>query len=213
MIKFVKNTINEYNLNLLISRCIFYNKSLFKYTQSWKGKIPVPEKNLKKIANKYSTVSEYIQSNKKWQKLLEFDEIHFSFESYIDIMIKNWLNIRSLLNNTNLSVTPMFNVILSPKLNSLYWKFVEKDNIKANQTIKRTIINYDSDTLVPTIDSDINSFIFYNNKYPNMSIDDILLTFRRDFSVEFLKVIEKYKENNYNKNDIINYLEKLNKKG
>ena len=75
MISFVKTSnVAEDTLSLIIHRAVTYNKILKNYTNSYYGKVAVPEKDLRKLRKIYSTVDEYINSDKKL-----FDDINVNF--------------------------------------------------------------------------------------------------------------------------------------
>lgn len=205
-IKFVQSS-NVSSLEIILKRAKAYNAILYKYTNGNIGKIPVPVKNLKSLLGKYASVDEYIKSEKKWVKLKDFSEEHYTFNNYIDTMIKNWPNIKSILNTNKLSVIPNFNIIMSPKLEKLFWTLSQKEKHYSQSNLYK-INKSDSNKLKITMDSEIYALKKYIDLHFDLEIIEIFNTFRRDFSNDFILLVEDYINKGLNKNEILHILNK-----
>lgn len=205
-VKFMKDLSAENKLQTIIKRSTIYNKHLKKYSGDI-GKIPIPEKNLKLLEGKFFSIDDYINSDKRWKKILEFDESYYTFSDYTETLIKNWRSIRLML-NTHIPNTPVFNVVISPKLQHVYWKFKEKDTkIRAKNMYK--VSKEAIDTLYSSVYGDIKSFIRHSKNNPDLSLHDLLITYNRDFSNEFLVLIDKYEAKGLNHTEIVDYFKSV----
>jgi uncharacterized protein YqfB (UPF0267 family) len=186
VIKFGKPQDNS--LDIIRSRAVLYNKLLYKHTLSPKGCIPVPITNLKKLKKNFNSIEEYIRSNKKWIKLRDFDESEFSFGNYVYLMITKWENIKIILNLIVLPKTPIFDIIISPKLKNIYLALVEEELKIKQMNINRVVQN---STIGQSFDQEKYFLNYYSQINVNMSIKEILSIFKRDFSDEFVFKVEQ----------------------
>lgn len=209
-VRFIRDSVDKEVLNLVRVRAIIYNKAIKQYV-GVKGRISVPVKDLRELEGKFGTIKEYLESDPKWIKLKDFDDSDYSFESWVKTIIKNWSKVKAILGIARISDTPSFNLVMSKKLERIYYNLREKD-VAVSQKNTGRVTQEESQKDVPTIDSDIRSFLFYISRYNDEQVDEILLTFRRDFSPQFLAVVEKLKEKGLGKEEIVkkfsNYLEK-----
>jgi len=199
---------NDYTevLGLVRNRAIIYNKTIHKYVVNSIGRIPVPVKNAKELLGKFNSIKEYIESNKKWIKLRDFDDTEHSFEDWTDVLIRNWDKILIIFNSENITA-PIFNVIMSSKMEKMFWRFYNRDD-KVKNLNKKKVTQESSDKLTPTMDSDIDCMLYYANKYPEMSLKNILLTFRRDFSNIFIALVISLKKKGLSKQQILENITK-----
>ena len=206
-VKFGKGVKGKHTLELLYARCNTYNKAIKKYIDSAKGQISVPKRNLRELSGKFVSVEEYIASDDKWTKILDYDSSCYPFEDYVETLIRNWSKVKLILNAPGLPDVPKFNIVMSPKLQGVFVKLFEEDKRKYELN-KKKVIQESSSKTTPSIDVDITSFIFYIMEYNDMSIDDILFTFRRDFSQRFLVLMDNLKEKGLSRNQIVEKFKK-----
>ena len=205
-----KDTKNASNKDLLTicTRAKIYNKIISKYTADNHGRIALPERNLKKLNGKYNSVEEYINSNRIWSKLRNFEEKDYTFDEWVDTLVKNWDKVIIILDSPNLPMTPKFDILMSKKLERIFYYLFNKqqNDIDLN---KKKVIKEDSKKITPTIDSDMDNLLYYHKMYEDLKIHDILITFRRDFSPIFVALIERMKDKGLSEVQII---EKFTKK-
>lgn len=203
VVKFVKNSSQTDILLKVRNRALTYNSVISEITGS-KTRISVPVKDLRKMLGKFNSVKEYIESDKKWIKLRDFDDSRYSFKSYIQTLMKNWPELILILNNPKIPEIPVFNLVVSQKLEKLYWQFTEKEK-RSNQKNLYRVSKSTSDSIIPSIDVDRDSFLRYATENPNMSVDDILLTFRRDIHPEFASIVRNLEKQGYSRERIISH--------
>jgi len=173
-----------------------YNKTLFRYTKSFVGKIAIPKTDLKNVPKKYITIKEYLNSNPIWKQIINFlENVNIDdINDYIDVMIRNWPEIAVHINMTDRKI-PLSNVIFSTKMSSMYDKFKAKEisSIKINKrlALKKT---EDYHRLIPSLQSNINSLFRLKNLNPNLSFIEILEIFPGEFEPEFANIIKKMDE-------------------
>lgn len=182
------NTI-QYKIKLLIGIIESYNKVLYRYTRSFKGRIAVPKTD--NYPKKYMNVEEYIDSKSQWKTILKFisAETGVDYSDYIDVMVRNWHQVAVYINKPNVT-SPMPNVIFSPKMVKFYEKLVsvEKQSAELN---KHLAVKHSDDfyRLTPSIQSNINSLITLKNLNPELSYHDIIAIFQGEFENRFKELV------------------------
>lgn len=182
------NTI-QYKIKLLTGIIESYNKVLYRYTRSFKGRIAVPKTD--NYPKKYINVEEYIDSKSQWKTILKFisAETGVDYSDYIDVMIRNWHQVAVYINKPNVT-SPMPNVIFSPKMVKFYEKLVsaEKQSAELN---KHLAVKHSDDfyRLTPSIQSNINSLITLKNLNPELSYHDIIAIFQGEFENRFKELV------------------------
>lgn len=203
-VSFSRNRSEQTNLDTIRKRAIIYNTILNKYCNFEAGKLPVPEKNLKRLEGKFATIRDYIDSDKRWQKLLDFDDSKISFADYIDIMVKNWESLRLRI-NYRIPKLPVFNMVLSNKLEYMYWEFKKKDIMSKQKNMYR-VTKEAKTTLVNDFRSEKYNFVNHSLRNPRMRLDEILTTYQRDFSNEFVQYVKKL----YEKKTLLEIVDQFN---
>lgn len=193
---------SDKDLLTICIRASIYNQTISKYTVDKHGRIALPERNLKKLNGKYNTVEEYIQSNNYWRKLRDFEEKDYTFKDWIETLVKNWDKVIIILGSSNLPMTPIFNILMSKKLEKAFYYLYNKQ-ANEKELNKKKVVKEDSKKITPTIDSDIDNLLYYHKMYRDMAINDILITFRRDFSPIFIALIERLKNSGLSEAEII----------
>ena len=160
-VKFGKGVKGKHTLELLYARCNIYNKAIKKYIDSAKGQISVPKRNLRELSGKFVSVGEYIASEPKWMKILEYDSSNYPFDDYVETLIRNWPKVKLILNAPGLPDVPKFNIVMSSKMQGVFVKLFEDDKRK-HELNKKKVTQESSSKTTPSIDVDITSFIFFS---------------------------------------------------
>ena len=198
----IKKMCNQFsddnNLKIIQTICDIYNKKLYKYTNSFVGRISKP-KNATDIPKQYMSISEYIDSNAQWKRILDFHsrivEEQVDINDYFDIMIKNWANI-SYAYNIKGHNRPIFATLISKYGISTYKKYkkMEERDLLINRG--RIETKEENVPIMPTLQADINSLFRLKNINTEMSYTDIIDTFVGEFSNQFKNIIHNMKEEN-----------------
>lgn len=182
------NTI-QYKIKLLISIIESYNKVLYRYTRTFKGRVAVPKTD--NYPKKYMNVEEYISSKSQWKTILKFisAETGVDYSDYVDVMVRNWHQVAAYINKPN-TASPMLNVIFSPKMVKFYEKLVSIEEQSAELN-KHLAVKHSEDfyRLTPSIQSNINSLITLKNLNPELSYHDIISIFQGEFENRFKELV------------------------
>ena len=208
MANVIKRMLGQFNddnrIKIIQSVCDVYNRTLFKYTNSFVGRISRP-KDSSDIPKQYMSVNEYISSNAQWQRILDFhkriiDE-QVDIVDYFDTMIKNWTNI-SYAYNIKGHVRPVFATIISKYGILTYWKYkkMEEKNLLMNRG--RIEENKIVSPIMPTLQSDINNLFRLRSMNEEMSYYDIVNVFTGEFSNQFKNIVHNMKEENITKENL-----------
>lgn len=202
---FIDNS-SKYRAIAIFNVCNAYNKALYKYTKSFKGKIPTPVTDSSKIPNKYLSFDEYLKSKAIWKSILKFigeKESNIDINNYLDVMIRNWHSIAVYINKPEI-VTPMPNMIFSLKIAKFYEKFKE-DERHQDEMNKRLAVNKSEDfyRLTPSIQSSINSLFKLKNLNPNLSFHDIIQIFVGEFDSDFRRIVLSISESDISENELL----------
>ena len=208
MANVIKRMLGQFNddnrIKIIQSVCDVYNRTLFKYTNSFVGRISRP-KDSSDIPKQYMSVNEYISSNAQWQRILDFhkriiDE-QVDIADYFDTMIKNWTNI-SYAYNIKGHVRPVFATIISKYGILTYWKYkkMEEKNLLINRG--RIEENKIVSPIMPTLQSDINNLFRLRSMNEEMSYYDIVNVFTGEFSNQFKNIVHNMKEENITKENL-----------
>ena len=174
-----------------------YNKTLFKYTKPFKGRLSKPKTDTKKIPKQFMSIEEYINSNSVWRNIIKFinSTDNININDYIDTMIKNWHNIALYIGKPNIE-SPMANLIFSPKMVNMYNRFV---NIEKNESDMNKHLDVkrgeDFYRLTPSMQSNINSLFMLKNLNSDLTFHDIINIFVGEFEQEFKNIILSMDEN------------------
>lgn len=210
MANVIKRMLGQFNddnrIKIIQSVCDVYNRTLFKYTNSFVGRISRP-KDSSDIPKQYMSVNEYISSNAQWQRILDFhkriiDE-QVDIVDYFDTMIKNWTNI-SYAYNIKGHVRPVFATIISKYGILTYWKYkkMEEKNLLINRG--RIEENKIVSPIMPTLQSDINNLFRLRLMNEEMSYYDIVNVFTGEFSKKFIDIIKNMKEEDITRENLEN---------
>lgn len=210
MANVIKRMLGQFNddnrIKIIQSVCDVYNRTLFKYTNSFVGRISRP-KDSSDIPKQYMSVNEYISSNAQWQRILDFhkriiDE-QVDIADYFDTMIKNWTNI-SYAYNIKGHVRPVFATIISKYGILTYWKYkkMEEKNLLINRG--RIEENKIVSPIMPTLQSDINNLFRLRSMNEEMSYYDIINVFTGEFSKKFIDIIKNMKEEDITRENLEN---------
>lgn len=200
-----KISLNIKTLNFIID---LYNRNLYKYTNSYYGKIPKIKEDFQKISSKkYMSLEEYLNSVPVWSQINDFLKDlpeHIKIQDYIDMFFKNW-NLISINLNIDKIKKPLPRILFSSKLIYLYDKFTKKEtefeNINKHLNYKK---NEDFYRLTPSLQSNVISLFKLKNLNPDLNFKEIMILFNGEFESDFVKKVNSLKEEDINEDNLLN---------
>lgn len=168
-----------------------YNKTVYKYTKEFKGKIPVPTQDIRNIPKKFMTVEEYLNSKAIWKAIRRFlkEKGDIDTDDYLDVMVKNWHDLAVCINMIDRK-SPLPAIIFSTKFIPKYYQYkkieTQTEEMNKHLALKRGEDYY---RLSPSLQSNINSLFRLKEINPDMSYHEIVTIFVGEFEDNFKNVV------------------------
>jgi len=173
-----------------------YNRILYKYTKSNRGKIAVPRTNTIEIPRKYATINEYVNSKPAWRQILNFvkETDGVNIEEYLNVMFRNWRDVAVHANIPN-QETPLSSVIFSTKVAPLFYKYKERERL--SEELNKHLPNRKSEDfyrLTPSLQSNVNSLFRLKKLNPDIPYHEIVDIFKGEFEDVFVSKVKELDE-------------------
>lgn len=202
------NKLNNDKLDLFLLKKVAetYNKILYIYTKTFKGKIPIPRIDTTKIPKKYISINEYINSKSIWRQILKFikEMSNIDISDYLNVMFRNWRDIALHINKPD-QLIPLSNIIFSVKIAPLYYKYKEREQLQ--EELNKHLPNRKSADfyrLTPSLQSNVNSLFKLKKLNPDILYHDIVDIFVGEFEDVFVAKVKELDESEITVENLMN---------